>query len=40
MTQRLRVIKEKFGSNKKLNIDARYELAQKHLEKIKKRTKK
>ena len=40
MTQRLRVIKEKFGTNKKLNIDARYELAQKHLENIKKRTKK
>ena len=40
MVQRLRVIKEKYGNNEKLNIDARYELAKKHLEKIKKRSKK
>lgn len=39
MVQRLRVIKEKYGHNQKLNIEARYNLAQKHLEKIKKRTK-
>ena len=39
MVQRLRVIKEKHGDNKKLNIDARYNLAKKHLEKIKKRSK-
>ena len=40
MVQRLRVIKEKFGHNKKLNIEARYKLANSHLEKIKKRSKK
>ena len=40
MVQRLRVIKEKFGHNKKLNIEARYKLANSHLKKIKKRSKK
>ncbi len=39
MVQRLRVIKERHGHNEKLNIDARYDLALKHLSKIKKRTK-
>jgi hypothetical protein len=38
MVQRLRVIKERYGDNEKLNIDNRFELAKKHLEKIKKRT--
>ena len=40
MVQRLRVIKEKHGDNKNLNIDARYKTAKQHLETIKKRTKK
>lgn len=40
MVQRLRVIKDKYGNNEKLNIDARYQLAKKHLDKIKKRTNK
>lgn len=40
MVQRLRVKKEKFGHNKKVNIGARYKLANSHLKKIKKRSKK
>jgi hypothetical protein len=40
MVQRLRVIKKNFGRNEKLNIDNRLALAERHFEKIKKRTNK